>query len=201
MNRKLFACAGGLVAGGCLFLAHPVYAQNLVTNGGFEAGTLAGWTTAGDTLFIGVAGDASHSGNWGAYAGPDPAGSLSQTLATVPGTAYAVTFWLQLDDSAQPNSFAWSWNNTAQGLAFTNVGGFEYTRFTATVTAATAASTLRFDFTNPQSFWLIDDISVAAVVPEPRAAALMAGGLLALALMAPGLQRRRELFAAGPAAL
>lgn len=189
MRRQRWTCAA-MLAAAALFLAHPVQAQNLVTNGGFEAGTLAGWAAAGDTAFIDVAEGIGHSGNWAAFAGPDPTGSLSQTLATVPDTAYLVSFWLRLDDSAQPNGFAWSWDGNAQGLSLTDVGGFDYTRFDATVMASTAASVLRFDFTNPQSFWLIDDVSVTAV-PEPAAAALLAAGLLAMGLLAPGLRRCR----------
>lgn len=197
MSFDFFACAGGIAAAGLLF-ALPAQAQNIVVNGGFEAGTLAGWTAGGETAFIGVAPDIGHSGTWAAYAGPDPTGSLSQTLVTEPGTSYVVSFWLRLDDSAMPNSFAWSWNNVAQGQALADVSAFDYTRYSATVAAASVASTLSFDFGNPQSFWLIDDISVA-VVPEPAAAALWLGGLLAMGLLAPGLKRRRAASAAAAA--
>ncbi|MEO5732223.1 MAG: carbohydrate binding domain-containing protein [Rubrivivax sp.] len=192
MRMTLSACASALVASG-LWLALPatVQAQNLIVNGGFESGTLGSWSTAGDAAFIGVAIDIGHTGSWAAFAGPDPSGSLLQTVNTTPGLAYVVSFWLRLDDSAQPNSFSWNWGNSTPAQPFNNVAAFDYTRFSTTVVATTASSTLRFNFVNPQSFWLLDDVSVT-VVPEPAAAALLAAGLLALTMLAPAGLRRRQ---------
>src|SRR2546425_7961253 len=86
---------------------------NLITNGGFEAGDFTGWTLSGNvsgsTL---VAPIAAHTGNFGALLGAiGSLNFLSQTLTTVPGTAYEVTFW-QLFDGGLPNEFSVSWAGT-----------------------------------------------------------------------------------------
>lgn len=191
--RTIFSTGASALVAAALWLVLPAasQAQNLIANGGFETGTLGGWSTAGDSSFIGVAQNIGHSGNWAAFAGPDPSGSLLQTVATTPGLSYVVSFWLRLDDSAQPNSFSFSWNNSAPSQPFNNVAAFDYTRFSSTVVATGAASILRFDFVNPQSFWLLDDVSVTAV-PEPATAALLAGGLLAVLLVGAAGRRRRR---------
>jgi hypothetical protein len=164
-------------------LAHA----NQVVNGGFESGDLTSWSQSGDTGSTGVDPFAAHTGSFGAFFGPEAPGRISQTFATTSGLAYKVDFWLALDDSSQPNSFFWSWNGVKQGSGLTNSNGFAYTEFSGLVSAIGGSSTLEFTFANPNSFWLLDDVSVNAV-PEPETYALFASGLLALAAVA----RRRK---------
>jgi len=45
----------------------------------------------------------------------------------------------------------------------TNAAAFGYTNFSTFVTATGAASSISFNFRDPQSFWLLDDVSVTAV--------------------------------------
>jgi hypothetical protein len=158
-------------------------------NGGFETGDLTSWTQSGDIDFSGVDTFAAHSGTFGAFFGPEDAGRISQSFATTVGTVYKVDFWLELDDSATPNSFFWSWNGVKQGAGLNNSAAFDYTEFSGFITATGASSTLEFTFLNPNSFWLLDDVSVTAV-PEPETYALFASGLLALAVVAR--RRRRD---------
>jgi hypothetical protein len=169
-----------------LLCATPVRAN--VSNAGFEAGNFSGWTLTGDTSFSGVGQVIGRAGGFGAYFGPDGVATLSQVITTAPGTDYTVRFWLALDDSATPNSFSWSWGGVTQSV-LTNVAAFDYVALTATLTATGNNTNLRFDFSNPQSFWLLDDVSVTAV-PEPASAVLLALGLAAV-----GLARARRLAA------
>ncbi len=100
-----------------------------VGNGGFENGNMDGWTLIGSTRdnfahsiddsgFTGVqqlpgVEDAEfvHSGAYGAFLGQTALlGSLSQTMATVEGQKYLITFWLDNPVRGTPNQFRVLWN-------------------------------------------------------------------------------------------
>ncbi|MDB5998673.1 MAG: hypothetical protein JWP52_372 [Rhizobacter sp.] len=188
-HKKTLAWAAAMA----FVMAAPLAQANQVLNGGFESGDFAGWTQSGDPAdFVAVDGFAAHSGNSGAaFGSTDPSG-ISQSFATVAGQSYTVDFWLMLQDSAQPNAFSWSWNGAAQEPNLSNVAGFGFQEFSFTMTAAGTSSSLAFNFLNPQSYWLIDDISVnasVAAVPEPETYALMGAGLMLVAGM---VHRRRK---------
>jgi len=157
-------------------------------NGGFETGDFTGWTQFGDTSFSGVDTFAAQSGVYGAFFGPTETGGISQTFTTTSGV-YRVSFLLELDDSAQPNRFSWAWNGVTQTPVLNNVAGFSFAAFSGLVVATGASSTLSFSFLNPQSFWLLDNVTVAAV-PEPETIVLLGAGLLLVARRGKRLARR-----------
>jgi len=70
-------------------------AGNIVANPGFEIGDFTSWVQSGDTSYTLVSSSCLHSGSYGACFGPVyAAGYITQTLATNPGAAYYLSFWI-----------------------------------------------------------------------------------------------------------
>jgi PKD repeat protein len=142
----------------------------LVVNGGFETGDFTGWSTGGnfESCFVVSSPTFAHSGAWGAFL--EPTGSLGyiyQTLATTPGTAYALSLWLDNPVSSTGAAFAVSWNGTAL-LNWTNPPAFAWTNIQFNVTAPGSNTVLQFGFVNNNAFGLDDVRVLPAVVPRPN---------------------------------
>jgi len=176
-----------------------------VGNGGFETGDFTGWTFVGDpSLDFALAADDAdvagtnvldgvadaqfvHSGLYGAYLGecaPDGSlldGSLSQALATTPGRQYLVSFWLTsiaFQGSTIPNDFAVKWNGSTL-YAQTDLGAFAWNNMLFVVPATKHSTTLEFDFSNVQSAFGFDDVSVQpAPAPVLRSVNITNGTVL-----------------------
>jgi hypothetical protein len=168
-------------------------AADLVVNGGFETGNLAGWTQFGNTGFTGVsnifpcAGPGSflaspphaHSGNCEAYFGPVGSdGGIQQTLGTVAGQQYAFSYWDAMN-GGPTNDLSVYWNNTLLD-GFTNAGPFDWTQHSFTVTAL-GNDVIEFSARQDPAYVGLDDISVVAT-PEPASLTLLGTGLAGLAL-------------------
>ena len=159
------------VVGSIFFLAFLLGAQPAVgdvINCGFETGDFTGWTLSGNNPYPFVAPNPSniagpgHSGGFFAFlaALPDP-GFLSQTLATTPGTEFALSFWLRNNANGTFEFFRVTWDgNVLLNLVTGAVPGAPYINFTFNNLLATQSSTdLRFQFlADPDHAFSLDDV-------------------------------------------
>ncbi|GJG87182.1 hypothetical protein tb265_23630 [Gemmatimonadetes bacterium T265] len=159
-------------------------AGNLVANCGFETGSLGGWTVSGDTSNTGVDAYSTHSGNYGAYFANRGPQTLTQTLATVAGTRYTVSFFLLSEDNpiAAPAFFR-AWMGGTQLFDLEGQAPLAYTEYSFTAVATGASTRMQLLVENAPSFYQLDDLSVTAAAtttPEPASVLLVGAGLLAL---------------------
>ena len=175
-------------------------AGNLVANCGFETGDFTGWTVSGNNVnpggvYYGVDGFDSHSGNYGAYMSQnfmngETTVNLGQTLSTVAGAQYQVTFWVEQDTAptlGYTHTFSATWNGVTTMLSLTPTVSSPgavgvWTEYTFTETATSASTALLFAFLNDDSYWSFDDVSVV-LLPEPPAGVLAGTALFALLLL------------------
>jgi uncharacterized repeat protein (TIGR03803 family) len=152
--------------------------SSIVQNGGFETGSFAdsrfvGDTVEGTTFYDLVTNNESgldvvHSGNFGVYLGDDQLATLSQTLPTMAGQTYLLSFWLDNPESGSGQQFEVKW----QGATLYNKpspSAFAWTNFQFLVTADSASTVLQFAAENSANYFGFDDVSVT---PIPAAAFL-----------------------------
>jgi hypothetical protein len=186
MGLKLAFIAGLLTAMGSL----PTNAQaaNLVQNPGFETGDFTDWTNVGNQ---GVFSNAlfSQSGTFGVSFGQvGNDGTISQTLSTIAGTTYSISFWLNMKTGINntPNDVNVSFGGT-QVFSETNIPATGWTEFFAEGEASSNSTLLSFGLRQDFGFSGLDDISVTAPVasiPEPSTWAMMILGFFGIGFMA-----------------
>lgn len=194
--RPPLKSAAPLLAGLTLaaYAAAPVHAQNVVVNGGFE-GTLAPFTTTGN-VFLGV--QYPHTGAGYAFfeSGTD---TLSQTVNTVAGQSYTLTFFANTLTKSDTLDVLFNGASVigGPGPLFVTPAG-QYVQYSFAVTGTGGPTPLSFVVNNPNAAGDInntnlrlDDVSLSAPVPEASTTASL-GLLLALGLGGLVVAARRK---------
>ena len=149
----------------------------LVLNGGFETGDFTSWNLSGNTTNTYVSGSPTfvHSGNYAARLGPvGSLGYLSETVPTIPGEPYMLSFWLENPDGGLPNEFSLSWNGNVI-YDQTNLPAFTWTNLQFAVQATGSSSVVQFGARNDPQYFDLDDVSLTGT-PLPAFQLLSASG-------------------------
>ena len=141
--------------------------SQLLQNGGFETADFSGWTQSGNSQYCNVTGSASyvHSGASGAEMGP--AGSLgyiTQTIPTLAGQPYLLSFWLENIKGGTVSEFKAVWNGSVLVDSF-NAPAHSWAQSQFIVTGVDGTSTLQFGFRNDPAYFGFDDVSLVPVAP------------------------------------
>lgn len=179
-TSTLFKSAFVAVAGSTLVAfgsADSASAMNLVQNGSFETGDFTGWTQSGNTGFTGVINGFASDGFYSAFFGPvGSLGYISQTLNTVPGQRYRLSY-----DLAGSGGFNNIFQVLVDGTTLAELLNIDqgFTPYSLEFVAADASTDLTFGFQNDPSFNYLDNVSATAV-PTPA----LLPGLVGMAIAA-----------------
>jgi hypothetical protein len=176
--------------------SQSAFADQLVTNGGFETGDFTGWNLAGTAtsgsnpaLFYGVDTLDAATGTYGAYLGTEFSTlQLSQTLTLADNHNYTVSFSLANLGGALAGGFNNSFSVSLGGVTVfteTNAPASAFTNYSFSFnTNATfpTSDLLLITSENDASYFSLDNVSVSTATPEPATLLLVvpAIGLLAL---------------------
>ena len=144
--------------------------SNLLTNGDFASCSLAGWSTSGNMVF-------NYAGSGNCYAGccmqwgsVGSSGQISQTVSTVPGLSYDLSFryrssgWFTNQFYVRYNAGA-GWVTLFDQLNIPPTGGFCYGSYT--IIASGSSITVAIGGRNDPSWDQTDSLDFFAVTTSP----------------------------------
>ena len=155
-----------------MFVANPAQAANLVVNGDFNTGNFTGWTKSGNTALSDIVNNSSaYNGTYYYRSGATGSlGYISQTLTTVAGNQYDLSYVLRIDGSTNQFQVLID-GNSISALNLVNVASqSSYSPYSYSFTASGSSTTLTFGFRNDPNYTRLDNVSVtapASAVPEP----------------------------------
>ena len=142
----------------------PPPSSNLVANGDFETGSFSSWKVGGAhsgwEMFITNA--AEHGGYAADIGNVGTQGMLSQTLKTVAGQQYELTFWLASVKAGSGENFSASAGGH-QVYNETNPTAHGYVEHTIDFTATSSSTALQFQGQNDPGDWHLDNVSVVGI--------------------------------------
>lgn len=141
-----------------------------ITNGSFESPNFGGWTNS-HFVALGAAHTGSGSvGTGAAQLSDQPTGTLSQTINTVAGVTYQISFWASNPFDApgfEVETLTVTWGGLT-ALAVSNVpasGSYQnFTHYTVQMVATAPTTELVISMTDTWGWWNLDDVSVTAVI-------------------------------------
>lgn len=184
-----------------LYLSSATHAQaqNLVVNGDFETG-IPPWTYTGFNDPFGANGAFNpgfgrNGGGAVLYVQRATPGQIAQSISTVAGTTYTVSFWIAASAGSTITPSLGATSAPTITVAVTNT----WTQHTVDIVAPTNGAALSFSvLTNGTSTYeRIDDVSVVAVPPPTPVPTLSEWAMILFATVLAGgavlmIQRRRQ---------